>query len=126
MKVAACLGNIELRNRLLLDETAINQSRVGRRLRHKLAVCRSLEDEIEFTASHFCELAIHDLKGTDLYFLEVILTSESLRVGSENALLSFICHLDAEYRNLLLTRMNVGQSRQQIRPNLWTESLPVL
>jgi hypothetical protein len=71
-------------------------------LKEKLSVGGSLATEIDFAASHFHELDATDLKGLDLSVLEQLVSSDSLRLNSEDSLLSFISGLEFESQIVLL------------------------
>jgi hypothetical protein len=55
-----------------------------------------VDEEIEFAASHFCEIDADDLKGIDVRLLELIVSSDGLRLESEDSLLTFILNLGLE------------------------------
>jgi hypothetical protein len=94
-ELATDLGNSELISQLLPDESAIDKSNVLVRLRRKSAAGLSIALEIDFAASHFYEIEVEGLKGMDISIVEGILSSESLRLGSEDSLLDFICSLES-------------------------------
>jgi hypothetical protein len=71
-------------------------------LKGEFALGRSMEDEIEFASSHFYELNVDDMIGLDVSILERIVSSQSLRLESEDSLLEFICSLESEEETVLL------------------------
>jgi hypothetical protein len=61
--LASFLDNTHLLNELIDDDSRMDQSTVGFRLRGKLVLGRSVDEEVTFAASHFYELDFDDLKG---------------------------------------------------------------
>jgi hypothetical protein len=96
VEMATLLGNTELLDEFIKDEGSINQSTVCVRLKMKSALGRSVDQEVQFAASHFYELDSDDLKAIDISVLERILTSKWLRLQDEDSLLTFLCSLDSE------------------------------
>jgi hypothetical protein len=96
------LGNAELLNKLITNEIPLDCSTVCSRLKDKLYAGVSLVTEIEFTASHFHELDPTDQKGIDLPVLEQLVSSDSLRLISEDSLLSFMSGLEFESEKVVL------------------------
>jgi hypothetical protein len=90
---ATALGNTELLDSFSRDEDRLDRSTVCGWLKRKSAVGRSVGEEIEFAASHFYEIDADDLKGIDVGLLELIVSSEGLRLESEDSLLTFILNL---------------------------------
>jgi hypothetical protein len=105
LAVATFLGNTELINHFIQDDSPIDKSSVCFRLRRKSVIGSSIEEEISFAASHFCELEVADLKGIDVSVLERIVTSEKLCLKDEDSLLRVICALGREDEIVLLRHL---------------------
>jgi hypothetical protein len=106
-EVATALGNTELLDSLIRDEDPLDRSTVCGRLRRKSVAGRSVDEEIEFAASHFYEIGADDLKGIDVGLLELIVSSEGLRLKSEDSLLTFILNLGLEDELVLVRYLRI-------------------
>jgi hypothetical protein len=95
LEVAPFLGNTELLEKFIQDDSPLDRSTVCSRLK-KALLGRSADAEIEFAASHFYELDLEQLKGIDISILERIVSSQSLRLQKEESLLDFIFSLDED------------------------------
>jgi hypothetical protein len=102
LEVGNFLGNEELLNKFIINEGPIDKSTVCSRLRRKSSAGLSVENEIEFAASHFYELDFEELKEIDVSLLERIVSSESLHLTNEDSLLDFICRLHCECQVVVL------------------------
>jgi hypothetical protein len=94
--VATALGNTELLDWLIRDADPLNRLTVCGRLKRNSAVGGSVDEEVEFAASHFYEIDAEDLKGIDVGLLELIVSSDRLQLESEGSLLTFILNLGLE------------------------------
>jgi hypothetical protein len=92
-EAATALGNTELSDSLVRDEDPLDRSTVCDRLKRKSVVGRSVDEEMEFAASHFYEIDADDQNGIDVPLLELIVRSDGLRLESEDTLLDFIIRL---------------------------------
>jgi hypothetical protein len=77
-EVATALGNTELLDSLIRDEDPLDRSTVCDRLKGKSVVGRSVDEEMEFAASHFYEIDADDQNGIDVPLLELIVSSDGL------------------------------------------------
>jgi hypothetical protein len=102
VEVAAFLGNSELLDQFVHNGTPIDPSTVCRLWRTKTVLGRSADDEIEFAASHFCELDAEVLREMDVSILERIVSSESLRLKCEDSFLELIFILEREDQIVLV------------------------
>jgi hypothetical protein len=101
-EVATALGNTELLDSFIRDEDPLDRSTVCGRLKRTSVLVRSVDDEIEFAASHCYEIDAEDLKEIDVSLLELTVSSELLRLESEDSLLSFILSLGLESELVLV------------------------
>jgi hypothetical protein len=102
LEVGSFLGNQELLDKFLVNEGAIDKCTVCSRLRTKSAAGLSVEEEIEFAASHFYELDFEELKGIEAQWkirstlfiqaqnLRLLQTSRGLRPGPLRPLSSLL------------------------------------
>jgi hypothetical protein len=94
LKLAVLLDNKELLKGIAHDGATIDILNVCTRLKQKCIVGFPVEEEIQFVASHFHEIDLEEMKGLEDSVLERIVSSDVLRLDSEDSLLSFICSLD--------------------------------
>jgi hypothetical protein len=104
-EIAGFLGNTELL--ALTDRAEIGLKNVCDRLRKGHASGRSLDDEVNFAASHFDELDHGDVKELDISLTDLILDSPALHLNDEDSLLEFIC-LVGHPGPLLLRHIQTG------------------
>jgi hypothetical protein len=104
LSLATFLGNTELLNHFIHDEDPLDKSTICSRLRTKSIVGRSMEEEIEFAASHFYELDVDPLDGIDISIIERIVSSKALRLANEDSLLDFICSVGRGKEIVVLLR----------------------
>jgi hypothetical protein len=90
LEIAGCLGNRELIERLFEADGPVTTSNVRDRLRTKCRFGCCIEKEVEFAALHFEDVNADSLDAVDISVLESILSSDSLRLASEDSLLDFI------------------------------------
>jgi hypothetical protein len=101
-EVATALGNTELLDSFIRDENPLDRLTVCDRLTRNSVLGRSVDEEIEFAASHFSEIDPEDLKRIDVPLLELIVRSDGLRLESEDSLLIFILNLGLEDQLVLV------------------------
>jgi hypothetical protein len=106
-EVATALGNTELLDSLIRDKGPLNRSTVCGRLKGKSVAGGSVDEEIEFAASHFFEIDADDLKGIDVGLLELIVSSEGLQLDSEDSLLTFILNLGLQDELVLFRYLRI-------------------
>jgi hypothetical protein len=100
IEIAQFLGNTELLDQFP-DEGELEPKNVCVRLTKGDCCGRSIDNEIDFAASHFCELDLEDLKVLDVSIVERIVSSPQLRLKDEESLLDFIREFDCDRRILL-------------------------
>jgi hypothetical protein len=79
-----------------LGSEAICKSNAISRLDMKISHKASGEDELEFISSHFYEFGVEDLKMMKIDDLETVLSSDSLRLESEDSFLEVVSELHEE------------------------------
>jgi hypothetical protein len=87
------VGNTELWKNLG-ECDKIDSKNVFSRLRKGHSSGCSIEKEIEFAASHRCELDLEDAQDLDISIAERIVSSAEWRLNSDDSLLQFIYKID--------------------------------
>jgi hypothetical protein len=94
------VGNDKIEKALVGGIECIDIRNVCTRLIFEYGIGVSVEEEIEFAASHFYEIGEESLRKLPIDILETILSCEGLRLKNEDSLLEFIQSVEHD-RNIL-------------------------
>ncbi|OHT01448.1 hypothetical protein TRFO_31779 [Tritrichomonas foetus] len=101
MQIAVQLGNDEIIQKIMNSSEGLNISNAIQRIIFLSSNNMDFKNEINFIAYHFDQFSKESLKSIGLENLELILSSPSLSLFSEDSLFEFIRFLGEEYFSLL-------------------------